>query len=204
MAPDLQRIKNHLIAFNFKELFNELGWDRVSDRPLTITTKGGSSFILKSLVEKRGVKVYLCPAHPQSKIPDDKTIRQIDLQVAKEGAAEHLIIYTDATDEHQVWQWVRREPGKPLTQHTHKYHKGQSGESLAGKLIKIAFSIAEEDTLTNPTVSGRVKSAFDVEKVTKRFYERFKKEHSAFMDFIKGITEQGNREWYTSLMLNRL
>lgn len=46
--------------------------------------------------------------------------------------------------------------------------------------------------------------AFDVERVTKRFYDQFKTEHKAFLDFISGITDVADREWYASLMLNRL
>src|SRR5262249_22479321 len=45
---------------------------------------------------------------------------------------------------------------------------------------------------------------FDVERVTKRFYDRFQKEHAAFLKFIAGITESADREWYASVMLNRL
>ena len=53
-------------------------------------------------------------------------------------------------------------------------------------------------------MSGRVRAAFDVEKVTKKFYERFKKEQRAFLGFIEGIENMADREWYASLMLNRM
>src|SRR5262249_9235884 len=33
---------------------------------------------------------------------------------------------------------------------------------------------------------------------------RFKKEHEAFLKFIKGVKSQADAEWYASLMLNRL
>ena len=62
----------------------------------------------------------------------------------------------------------------------------------------------EEDDLTIVDVSGRVRAAFDVEKVTRKFYERFKQEHRAFLDFIEGIQHSADREWYASLMLNRM
>ena len=42
------------------------------------------------------------------------------------------------------------------------------------------------------------------EAVTKKFYDGFKKEHTAFLKFIKGIEDKTNLEWYASLMLNRL
>ena len=53
-------------------------------------------------------------------------------------------------------------------------------------------------------VASRVSQAMDVERVTKRFYERFKSELETFQKFINGITAQGDREWYASLMLNRM
>ena len=53
-------------------------------------------------------------------------------------------------------------------------------------------------------VASRVRAALDVEKVTKRFYDHFSTELSAFGKFIDGITAQGDRDWYASLMLNRM
>jgi hypothetical protein len=43
----------------------------------------------------------------------------------------------------------------------------------------------ERRTLTDVTRGTR--TAFDVERVTKRFYERFKQEHAVFLNFVKGI-----------------
>ena len=40
--------------------------------------------------------------------------------------------------------------------------------------------------------------------MTKRFYERFRKELADFQKFITGITAQGDKDWYASLMLNRM
>ena len=53
-------------------------------------------------------------------------------------------------------------------------------------------------------VAQRVKKAFDVEKVTKKFFTRFEKEHGQFLKFIDGIQSEFDRTWYASLMLNRL
>ena len=54
------------------------------------------------------------------------------------------------------------------------------------------------------TVTSRVKKAFDVENVTKKFYDQFKTEHSAFSKFLSGIENAAGRDWYISVMLNRL
>jgi hypothetical protein len=55
----------------------------------------------------------------------------------------------------------------------------------------------------------RVEKIFDIEKVTKRFYDRFQKEHAIFMYSIQGLEERdkqqmGRQAWYTSIILNRL
>jgi hypothetical protein len=161
------------------------------------------SFTLRPLVEKRSFRVYVCGPDDQGKIPADPVLRKIEHEVIK-YAFEHIIIYVDGAKTAQVWQWVKREQGKASTTRLHRYYKGQSGEGLAQKLEGLVIAINEEDQLRAADVTGRVARAFDVERVTRRFYDRFKLEHAAFLKFIQGITAQGDREWYASLMLNRL
>ena len=72
------------------------------------------------------------------------------------------------------------------------------------RLEHLVFALEEEENLTIVDVYGRVRAAFDIKTVTKRFYDRFKKEHDVFLDFIKGINSLADREWYASLMLNRM
>ena len=52
-------------------------------------------------------------------------------------------------------------------------------------------------------VMGKVRAAFDVEKVTKNFYERFKTA-SPFPQVLSGIPDDGDLRWYVSVTLNRL
>src|SRR5579864_5225216 len=67
-----------------------------------------------------------------------------------------------------------------------------------------ADELGEEEALYTSHVTGRVRQSFDMDRVTKRFYDRFKGEHTAFLQFIEGITSSTDRQWYASLMLNRL
>ena len=103
-----------------------------------------------------------------------------------------------------MWQWVGRESGKPAACREYAFTGGQSGDALLQRLQGLAFALQEEGELDISSVTSRVKQAMDVEKVTKRFYERFRTELGAFQSFIDGITAQGDREWYASLMLNRM
>jgi hypothetical protein len=155
------------------------------------------------VAQKRGMAVYRFAASAGEGIPDYPMRRKIEKQVARH-AHEHIIIFTDPENSTQIWQWVRREPGKPAACREHTYHRAQPGDALIQKLGAIAFSLSEEETLTLTDVTRRVRAGLDVERVTKRFYDRFKKEHGVFLKFITGITESADRDWYTSVMLNRL
>src|SRR5450755_529141 len=210
MVTNSKGIQDYLREFDFEELFvEELGWNhlRNKERPFTITNKE-QDYTLRPVAEKQGVKVYLCDPDEQGLIPDDARLRAIDREVTK-YANQHLIIYIDAARENQTWQWVRRRLGKPITMRLKKFHKSQVGTALAQQLKALEVSLQEELSLTHLDVTGRVEKAFDVEKVTKRFYDRFQKEHTIFKNLITGIHELNeqkdeNRAWYTSVMLNRL
>ncbi|MBK8783683.1 MAG: hypothetical protein IPO22_18170, partial [Anaerolineales bacterium] len=77
-------------------------------------------------------------------------------------------------------------------------------DSLIEKLEHLAVTIDDEAELDILRVAENVGKGFDVERVTKRFYERFKDEHGAFSKFIKGIPDEGLQRWYVSITLNRL
>jgi hypothetical protein len=66
------------------------------------------------------------------------------------------------------------------------------------------FLLSEEEGIDLAGVVFRLRDAFDRDQITRRFYDHFRREHAAFLDFIKGITDQGDKEWHASLMLNRL
>ena len=84
------------------------------------------------------------------------------------------------------------------------WEKGKANELLLQKLSSINFTLNEEESLDVTGVVNRLRDSLNRDKVTKRFYDRFKTEKDAFREFIKGLTNGGMRDWYTSLMLNRL
>jgi hypothetical protein len=202
MSLNAARARQLLANGDLRTLFvEELGWDRHS-APLQITV-GSSTLALAALAHKRGMVAYQCSTPAGGRLPDYAERRKIEHQVAK-SAYEHLIVFTDAKAETQIWQWVKREPGKPAACREHAFHKSQSGDALLQKLEAIAFTLEEEEQLSLIDVTRRARTGFDVERVTKRFYDRFQKEHAAFLKFIAGITERADHEWYASVMLNRL
>jgi hypothetical protein len=197
MPLDPARARQRLKDFDLKNLFVEdLGWERHS--ATHDVTVDGRSYRLSAVAHKRGFAVFICEP-----IPDYATRRKIDRQATK-LVHEHLIVFVDTGKTTQTWQWLKREPGKPVACREHTFYRNQPGDALIQKLQALSVSIDEEAGLTLPEVTGRVRAAFDVERVTKRFYDRFKSEHAAFLKFLKGIPDGDMQRWYVSVMLNRL
>ncbi len=198
---NLERARTLLQQFDFDNLFiEELGWDRYREElPIEV---GNNTFNLRAVAEKRGLVVFLVRT-TETDFPTYAVRRKIERKAAK-IRHEHLIIYVDQTQTRQVWQWVKRQPGRPDACREHTFHKGQPGDALLQKLSRLVVTLDEEESISIVDMAGRTRAAFNVERITKKFYERFKKEHAAFLKFVTGITDQGDQQWYASLMLNRL
>jgi hypothetical protein len=198
MKINVTEVRQCLKLFDFKTLFREhLGWDNCQAK-LEIPVDG-RTIPLSALAQKRGFVAFVC----DGSIPDRATRLKIDHQTTK-SVREHFVIYADKCTGQQVWQWVRREQGMPLASRDHRFEVSQSGDPLIQRLDQIAITLQEEEDLTLPDLTGRIRAALDVDKITKKFYDRFKTEHAAFLNLVKGIKADADLQWYTSLMLNRL
>lgn len=194
-------IKQLIKDFDFKKLFNELGWDNHS-QGLEIYLND-KNFNLQAVAIKKEFVAFVCLPDGDGREPEYKIRKKLETKVTP-FAFEHIIIFYDKKKSVQVWQWVKREQGKPTATRETKYYANQDPELLVQKLVNLEISLDEEESLGITDIKSRTKKAFDVEKVTKEFYTCFKKEHDTFLNFIQGVSEQIDKDWYTSLMLNRL
>ena len=198
MVASIAQIRARLHSRDFVALFVEdLGWDRLSTGQIALSVDG-TQYDLRSLAQKRGAVVCVLDS-----IPDRATRSKIERALAKVHF-EHVIVYSDQRAEDQVWQWAKRDPGKPVAVREYWLRQGQSGEPLAQRLAGLTVTLDEEEALTLTAVTARMRRSFDADRITRAFYDRFREEHRAFLDFIDGIATVGDREWYASLMLNRL
>jgi Eco57I restriction-modification methylase len=192
--------KKYLQNFDFLSLFIEsMGWDNVDMSPIYLTFDQ-QDYQLEAIAEKCGMKVFCCTSEI---LPLYQLRRKIDKEITA-YSYEHLIIYIDSAQKEQIWQWVKREKNKPLASREQRFYVQQSNDLFLQKLADLAFSLEEEASLSLLEVTKRTRKAFDADKVTKKFYDDFKKQHSQFLSFISGIENVNDCEWYASLMLNRL
>ena len=203
MAISKAEFSAFIKTFRFRELFNEMGWN--NDRAKQQIVVDDASFSLSGVAEKGGFMIFACSPVPGNKLPDAATRKKIENKLTR-LFQEHLIIFIDEHKREQVWQLAVRKAGSPTKISETRYNLSQDPELLYQCAGGLFFTLDEEEKVTIIDVTRRVAENFQQnnEKVTKKFYEGFKKEHTAFLKFITGIDDRLSMDWYASLMLNRL
>ena len=207
MSITKNTFKKLIKGFNFPSLFiEELGWDNPKSKTkIPISVLGKRLFQLQPLAEKSGFKILLCSADEKGLTPDYQTRQYVHFQATK-LFQEHIVIYANTAQTEQIWQVPVRKVGQPMRLIETRWNKNQDPELLFQRAAGILFDLDEEGNITIVDVTQRVSANFaaNADKVTKKFYDGFKKEHTAFLAFIKGIDANLDKDWYASLMLNRL
>ncbi|CAG9900363.1 DNA modification methylase [Bacteroides ovatus] len=191
---------NYIKSADFRILFNELGWDNVRNTQYdTSIAIDESDFDFKAVAHKSGFLVYTCEVDV---IPQNVLCRKIDMKLRR-YSNDYILIFTQRNSEHHLWVTpVKTVEKRDLV--TIEYTEATKAEFLFSKLDNVSFEIDEQVTIVD--VTARIHQAFEVNsgKITKEFYAGFKKQHNSFVSFIKGIEVEGDRQWYASVMLNRL
>lgn len=198
-----EKFKHYIENFDFTTLFNQLGWTYL-DQPVPVKLKD-ETYLFHSVAEKGGFHILIFHPSKHQDLPTYATRMQLDRKIGK-LFREHLIIFCDKNKTTQIWQLFVKQFGKPSRLSETHWRKGQEPELLYQKTSNLFFTLDQEENITISDVVDAVNENFskNVEQVTKKFYENFKKEHKKFIEFITGITTITDREWYASLMLNRL
>ena len=183
MALTKKEFSDYIKQFNFRELFNDMGWNNdKTKQPIVVDNE---TYTLQAVGEKSGFKIMLCNPQPNGLLPDYNTRKKIETKVTK-LFQEHLIIFFDTKNTEQIWQLVVRQSGKPTKVTETRWHINQDPELLYQRAAGIFFELDEEDKITIVDVKKRIGENFQQnnEKVTKQFYDKFKKEHGSFLQLI--------------------
>ena len=196
--------RDFLNEFRFHDLFiQELGWSQpATTKPRTLAVES-QSYAYLMIAQVSGVVVFEVTAE-DGQIPDGK-VRSAIYQEIEQLYRENLLIFVDRDRSQSLWYWVKRDGTKRYIR-DHLYIKGQPGDLFLSKLSSLVIELSEWD-LGEPSVieiADKLKTGFDIERVTKKFYQEFKEEHYNFLGYIQGIDKEADRRWYTSVMLNRL
>lgn len=202
MVMTKELFSEYIKSFRFKDLFNYLGWDNIhATYPSVIIKDQEFSFV--PVAHKSSFLIVECYS-PTGTIPSYSIRSRIDNEFKKQ-VQEHMLIFCNRKKTEQVWLYSYTFNGKPRKTEV-IYNVAQDTERLYQRASGLFFTIDEQENITIFDVTQRMAENFAVnsERVTKRFFEGFKKQHSKFIDHMEGITETMDRDWYASIMLNRL
>ena len=191
----------------FSELFiTEMGWNRFRGQaelaPIIIDD---TEYHITTIAERNGFQILICPVN---EIPNTTVCRRIDSKLRR-SANDYICIFYIPETEHQQWiAPIKTAEKRDIV--TIEYETADKADFLFSKIPDLSFDIDEQTTIVD--VKERIQGAFAVnsEKITKDFYTGFRKEHNAFAEFITGIDDKipvsknRDKQWYTSIMLNRL
>ena len=195
-----QEFDGYIQSNDISSLFNQMGWNNSdSGMPVNIPVEE-ERYSLFCVAQRNGFKVYTCEVQ---RIPQLPTIKAIDKRLRK-SSNDYILIFMSTTETlHHEWIVPVKTIDKRVLVPV-EYTTTSQLDFLYSKHRDLSFDIEEESTILD--VTKRVHGAFELnsEKVTKEFYIGFKKQHDGFAQFISGIDVDGDKQWYVSVMLNRL
>ncbi|MCR4774166.1 MAG: Eco57I restriction-modification methylase domain-containing protein [Prevotella sp.] len=198
---DLKVFKRYLRDADFEALFiDELGWNNPrGQRLLPLITIDEKEYSFNIIAERNGFQVMECYT---DNLPATTLCRRIDYKLRRQANDYICIFIVDGTQRQEWMVPVKKTEKRDIV--TCEYDCADKAIFLYQKISGFTFGMDEHTTIED--VKERVHQAFFVnsEKITKKFYAEFKKQHKAFVKFIVGIESETDCEWYTSIMLNRL
>lgn len=194
---------------NFRDLFLELNWNRPKAKDL-YEDIDEQEYNFRYIAEMRGFMVFTCE---MLSIPGTAMCKRIDNKL-RPHSQEYILIITEKGTKHHKWIIpVRNTDKRDIV--TIEYNDAAKADFLYGKLSTL--NIADNETVTIQDIKEKIQASFAVnsEKITKDFFREFKQEHDRFFNFITGIDDDiqedakgkkknRKKDWYTSVMLNRL
>jgi len=207
MPLNLNKSRQYLQKFDFLSLFiEELGWSSPPSNEAISFEFEGKTFYRQAVAELAGVMILEITAD-NGEIPDAKIRANLQKKISK-LYLENLLIFLDGNRRKSLWYWVKREGNKQYRR-DHLYVKGQSGDLFLSKLGALVVDLKdwESGNISVLNAARRLKESFDIERVTKEFFQKFQSLHGDFLSQIKGKGIEDNesdRRWYASILLNRL
>src|SRR5207253_10151655 len=132
---NIQLTRELLQGFEFRKLFNELGWNRPSTKQPINVTIDVSSYGFSMIAEVGGVAVFEV-TREDGAIPQGSDLRKKLHKFIAPTYGEHLLIFLDKGRTNSSWYWVKNEHGKEYPRE-HDFLKGQTGELFLAKLQQL-------------------------------------------------------------------
>jgi adenine-specific DNA-methyltransferase len=179
----LERIRQRLEAFGqsrdltlMTKLFCEdLGWGEprgFTQRRLQLPSPLSCEVQAVPVAQMSGLPVY-CVEWPQERLPG-VTARRAVQRALSPLSTEHVVCYLTQDGRQLAFTWARRRSDGKIELRTLPYEVGSPARTTIERLAKMAFSPDELGPTGQPSITAvtdKLNRAFDVEAVTKQFYQ---------------------------------
>ena len=202
-----QQFTAYLQQHLFRELFiSEMGWNNPQSRDSIQLSIDDIDYSFNPVAQRNGFNIFACKVNS---VPTATAIRKIDARL-KRAANDYICVFYTDNDNNQAWVAPVNTTEKREVIIIEYETTEDKLQFLYQKIQNLCFALDEKTTISE--VRERIAGEFKVngEKLTKDFYTGFRQEHKAFAEFITGIDdhittkENKSKQWYTSVMLNRL
>jgi adenine-specific DNA-methyltransferase len=179
----LERIRQRLEAFGqsrdltlMTRLFCEdLGWGEprgFTQRRLQLPSPLSCEVQAVPVAQMSGLPVY-CVEWPQERLPG-VTARRAVQRALSPLSTEHVVCYLTWDGRQLAFTWARRRSDGKIELRTLPYEVGSPARTTIERLAEMAFSPDELGPTGQPSITAvtdKLNRAFDVEAVTKQFYQ---------------------------------
>ena len=206
MNINRREFNQYIADSDFRTLFiREMLWNNPQGQTTFDIIVEETTFRFEQIAQRSGFQVLTCQVQ---EIPTSSMAKKIDTRLRRQ-ANDYICIYYLPNSQHHLWVApVNKVEKRDLV--LVEYETAESASFLYEKMEGLSFELDDHTTIMD--VKERVQGTFIInsEKITKDFYTGFRKEHTRFAQFITGIDDNiepkknQNKQWYTSVMLNRL
>lgn len=207
MKINKSTFNQYIADSDFQGLFvSEMLWNNPQGQTVFDINIEESVYTFRQIAQRSGFQVFTCEV---DSIPTSSMVKKIDTRLRRQ-ANDYICIYYIPETHHHLWTVpVNKVEKRDLVMV--EYESVDSASFLYEKMDLLSFDFDDHTTIVD--VKERVQGAFIInsEKVTKDFYKGFRNEHTNFAKYITGIDDEikdlkknRNKQWYTSVMLNRL
>ena len=222
MNINRREFNQYIADSDFRTLFiREMLWNNPQGQTTFDIMVEETTYRFEQIAQRNGFQVLTCQVQ---EIPTSSMAKKIDTRLRRQ-ANDYICIYALADLQSDSSEYKHLQCEKRPLHHLWvapvnkvekrdlvlvEYETAESASFLYEKMEGLSFELDDHTTIMD--VKERVQGTFIInsEKITKDFYTGFRKEHTRFAQFITGIDDNiepkknQNKQWYTSVMLNRL
>lgn len=199
VTPEWKKIQDGFLTEGLEFVFRELlGWGLENPKVLPCVV-GEETFAPKVIADLKGYRIFLVET---SRLPSPKTQAQIDAKLSLQ-APERITIFSDGST--MQWRWPHQTPSGGVSYESLSISASKMPSFLAQRLVGLRFTVQDfTQGVSLVDVRDRVRGRFDGAKVTKKFFDEFRKHHQHLARSIEGLDVEEDRSAYATLLMNRL